>query len=160
MTASIHSRPPEGLSGPGLAESSCADRPAARAFASFSRAGVLLGLIGLAAFVPVFVRLLESWRLSPQAVSHHVAILGQRLGYPTANAGAVVVLALALFGGIVTAIALCAIGRELMAARRSPVGSLSCILHSMTACSSSTTSAPRRFAPACCGLASTSAAAR
>lgn len=79
---------------------------------------MLLGLLGLVAFVPVFARLLESWRVSAHAVAHHVSIFGQKLSYPAANAGALVVVALALLGGIVAAIALCAIGRELRAARR------------------------------------------
>jgi hypothetical protein len=51
-------------------------------------------------------------------VSHHVSILGQGLSYPAANAGAVIVLGLALLGGIVLGIALCAIVNELRAARR------------------------------------------
>jgi Peptidase family M48 len=83
-----------------------------------SRAGLLLGLVGLASFVPVLFRLLETWRVSPRAVSHHVAILGQRLSYPAANAGAVMILGLAVLGGIVTAIALFAVGTELRAAGR------------------------------------------
>jgi len=94
------------------------ERAAGRAFARASRAGLLLGLLGLAAFTPVLVRLVESWRLSPHAVSHHVAILGQTLSYPVANAGAVIVLALALLGGIATAIALFEIGQELRATQR------------------------------------------
>ncbi|HET7046692.1 MAG TPA: M56 family metallopeptidase [Solirubrobacteraceae bacterium] len=94
------------------------DRPAARAHALASAGGLMLGLLGLASFVPVFARLLESWRVSAHAVAHHVSILGQTLSYPAANAGALVVLALALLGGIVAAIALCAISSELTAARR------------------------------------------
>jgi Peptidase family M48 len=118
MTASVDSEPADGLSsgGPGVRERS--DRPAGRAFAFVSRTGLLLGVVGLASFVPVFVRLLESWRVSSQGVSHHVAVLGQRLGYPAANAGAVVVLGLAVLGGVVTGIALLAVGRELRSAHR------------------------------------------
>jgi beta-lactamase regulating signal transducer with metallopeptidase domain len=94
------------------------DRRAARALALASRTGLLLALVGLASFVPVFTRLLEAWRVSPHAASHHLSIVGQRLSYPTANAGAVIVLGLAVLGGIVTAIALSAIARELTGAIR------------------------------------------
>jgi Zn-dependent protease with chaperone function len=118
MTASIDSRPADGGSDAGQAASWYSERPARRALARASGAGLLLGLLGLASFTPVLVRLLESWRLSSHAVSHHVAILGQGLSYPAANAGAVIVLGLAALGGIVTATALFAIGRELRAARR------------------------------------------
>jgi Zn-dependent protease with chaperone function len=118
MTASIDTRAAGGGSNTERTSGSRAERAAGQALARASRAGFLLGLLGLASFTPVLVRLLESWRLSPHAVSHHVAILGQTLSYPVANAGAVIVLALALLGGIATAIALFSVGRELTAARR------------------------------------------
>ena len=118
MHASIGNRPPNGVSGNDLADSWGSDLPAGRAFARFSRAGLLLGLLGVASFVPVFVRLVEGWRVSPQVVSHHVAILGQTLSYPAANAGALFVLGLAVLGGIVAALALFAVGRELKGARQ------------------------------------------
>lgn len=92
-------------------------RPAARAATRTSRAALLLGALAMASFVPVFLRLLASWHVSPQT-SHHVSILGQRLSYPAANAGALIVLGLALLGTVVTATALSAIGRELIASRR------------------------------------------
>jgi beta-lactamase regulating signal transducer with metallopeptidase domain len=94
------------------------DRPAARAFRLFWRAGLGLGLLGLASFVPVFARVIETWRVSPHAASHHVSLFGQRLSYPAANAGAVVVLALSLLGGVVVAIALSAVVNEVKSARR------------------------------------------
>lgn len=118
MTTSTDRRATDDTSGAGLAGAGFAHRPATRALAVAWTAGLLLGLLGLAAFVPVFARLLESWRVSSRAVSHHVSILGQSLSYPAANAGAVIVLALAMLGGIVTVIALCAIAGELRAARR------------------------------------------
>jgi Zn-dependent protease with chaperone function len=118
MSASIESRATDGAAGTGMATIRSSDRPAARGHALAWAGGWLLGLLGLASFVPVFARLLESWRVSAHAVTHHVSILGQTLSYPAANAGALVVLALALLGGIVAAIALCAIGSELSAARR------------------------------------------
>jgi Zn-dependent protease with chaperone function len=118
MSASIDPRATDGVSRAGLATTPGSKRSAARALALAWTAALLLGLLGLAAFVPVFARLLESWRVSAHAAAHHVSILGQRLSYPAANAGAVTVLGLALLGGIVMAIALWAIGSELRAARR------------------------------------------
>jgi Zn-dependent protease with chaperone function len=118
MNASIHRRAADDAVGSGLAPAGLADRPAGRAHALAWTAGVLLGLVGLSSFVPVFARLVESWRVSAHAVSHHVSILGEGLSYPAANAGALIVLALAVLGGIVAGVALCAIARELTAARR------------------------------------------
>jgi len=79
MTTSIDSRAGGGRSDAGETASWRPEHAAGRALARASRAGLLLGLLGLASFTPVLVRLLESWRLSPHAVSHHVAILGQTL---------------------------------------------------------------------------------
>ena len=118
MSGSIDSRATDAAAGASPATTGRSDRPAARALAVAWTGGLLLGLLGLAAFVPVFARLFESWRVSAHAAAHHVSILGETLSYPAANAGAVIVLALALLGGIVTALALRAIGSELRAARR------------------------------------------
>jgi Zn-dependent protease with chaperone function len=118
MSASMESRASDGGSGTGPATIPRPDRPAARAHALAWAAGLLLGVLGFAAFVPVFTRLLESWRVSAHAVAHHISIFGQTLSYPAANAGAIVVLALAVLGAIVTAIALYAFGTELWAARQ------------------------------------------
>jgi hypothetical protein len=79
---------------------------------------LVLGVLGLGAFVLVFARLIESWRVSPRAASHHVSIVGYHLSYPVANTGAVIVLALSGLGAVVTAIALYAIGTELRSASR------------------------------------------
>jgi Zn-dependent protease with chaperone function len=118
MCASIATRASDGVADAGPAAVGRSDRPAARALAVAWTGGLLLGLLGLAAFATVFARLLESWRVSAHAVAHHVSILGHTLSYPAANAGAVIVLALALLGGIVAALALWTIGGELRAARR------------------------------------------
>jgi Zn-dependent protease with chaperone function len=118
MSTSIDRRATDGTAGAALAGATIADRPAARALAIAWGAGLLLGLLALASFGTVFARLLESWRVSARYVSHHISIFGQSLSYPAANAGAIIVLALALLGAIVTAIALCAIAGELAAARR------------------------------------------
>jgi beta-lactamase regulating signal transducer with metallopeptidase domain len=118
MSASTESRARDAVAGAELATTGHSDRPAARALALAWTAGLLLGLLGLMSFVPVLARLLESWRVSAHAVAHHVSILGQTLSYPAANAGAVIVLALGLLGGIVTVIALAAIVSEFRGARR------------------------------------------
>ena len=118
MRTPLDRRATDEAAGAGALTSRLADRPAERALAFAWGAGLLLGLLAAASFVPVFARLFESWRVSADALSHHVSILGQRLSYPAANRGAVIVLVLALLGGIVTAIAVCAIAGELRAARR------------------------------------------
>lgn len=117
MSTSTDGRATEGAGGAGLAANP-PGRPAARAHALAWAAGLLLGLLGLVSFVPVFARLAESWRVSAHAVAHHVSILGQTLSYPAANAGAVVVLTLAVLGAVVTTVALWAIGSEVRAGRR------------------------------------------
>src|SRR6476659_8568794 len=53
-----------------------------------ARAEALLGMLGLVSFGLVILRLVETWRVSPQKVSHKVALLGQTLSYPTANLSA------------------------------------------------------------------------
>jgi bla regulator protein blaR1 len=105
-------------SGNGPTAAARPDRRAARALAIAGAAGLLLALLAVAAFVAVFARLLESWQVSAHAASHRASILGQGLSYPTANTGAVILLALGLLGGIVTATALGALASELGAARR------------------------------------------
>jgi hypothetical protein len=66
----------------------------------------------------VLLRLLEAWRISPRANTHHVSVLGQPVSYPTANAAALGVLVLALIGAVVAVRALSAVAHELSAARR------------------------------------------
>jgi hypothetical protein len=83
-----------------------------------SRAGLALGGLGLATAVFVLARVLETWRVQPAAASHHIALLGLRLSYPTANFGAVVILAFAAAGLLVLATAALGAGRELLADRR------------------------------------------
>jgi Zn-dependent protease with chaperone function len=118
MSTSIDRRATDGAAGADPAGAGFADRRVGRALAIAQGAGLLLALLAVASFVSVFARLLESWRVSGRAVARHVSILGQSLSYPAANAGAIIVLALALLGGIVTAIALCAVASELATARR------------------------------------------
>lgn len=93
-------------------------RDAALAAARVSRASLLLGLLGLISALFVLLRLLESWRVAPNAASHRISILGQTLSYPTANAGAIVMIVLAAFGLTVMAMIIAGAVRELAAARR------------------------------------------
>jgi hypothetical protein len=93
-------------------------RPAAVESARVSRASLLVGAFGLLSALFVLARLLESWRVSEHAAAHRISILGQGLTYPTANAGAIVMLLLALLGLVVTGLAVYRAGRELLAARR------------------------------------------
>jgi len=86
-------------------------------------------LLGLASFGLVLLRLVETWRVSPQRVSHQVAILGQTLSYPAANTAAVIVLILAALGAVVTARAVLGAAKEVTARegciddwRQPPVG--------------------------------------
>jgi Zn-dependent protease with chaperone function len=117
MTASVDSPSPDRLRGGSESSAGRADRPADRAAARVSRVAAALGLLGLVAFALVFLRLAEDWRVAPRP-SHQVSIFGQSLSYPAANAGAVIIVVLAGLGAIVTIIALSAIAREVLAARR------------------------------------------
>ncbi len=90
-----------------------AGEPAATAAGRVSRAGLLLGAQGLASAVFVIVRLVETWRVTPDATSHQISVLGQRLSYPAANFAAVVVVFLALLGLAVTVMAVLGAAREL-----------------------------------------------
>ena len=93
-------------------------RPAAAAAARVARAEALVGLLGAAASLFVVMRLVETWRVTPHTASHLISVLGVTLSYPVANFAALVVLALALLGLAVTARAMIAAIRELVADRR------------------------------------------
>ncbi len=94
------------------------DRPAAIAATRVSRAGLVLGGLGLASAIFLVARLFESWRVTSRAASHQVSIFGQQLSYPTANADAIVIVVLAALGSVVTARALSGAVRELAASKR------------------------------------------
>jgi Peptidase family M48 len=79
---------------------------------------MLLGGLGMASAIFVITRLFESWRVTPSSSSHHVWVFGQRLSYPVANTGAVVVTILAGLGLITAGAAAWAVTRELVADRR------------------------------------------
>jgi Zn-dependent protease with chaperone function len=109
-------RQPEHSTEPGTASTAAPARAAAIAAKRVARAEVLLGVAGLASVGLAFLRLFETWRVSPHTVSHHVMILGYTLSYPVANMAAVVIVVLALLGMLVTARALLGLARELAAA--------------------------------------------
>jgi hypothetical protein len=92
------------------------NRPASRAAARVGGAGLALGLLGLVAAAFVLARVAESWRVGAHASSHHVTIFGQRLDYPAANAGAIVILALALPALLATLLAIAGVVREMRGA--------------------------------------------
>jgi hypothetical protein len=93
-------------------------RPAAAAAERISRAALALGALGLVAAAFLIVRLFESWRVTPAAGAHHVTVFGLRLSYPSANADAIVIVALAGLGAVVLCTAVLAAIGELRASRR------------------------------------------
>jgi beta-lactamase regulating signal transducer with metallopeptidase domain len=100
--------------------SSSASRSEHRAAAAAARvwtAGLLLGAFGLALSIFVVGRLFVTWHVTPHAASHHISLLGQRLGYPAANLDALVVLALAVAGLAVGAMTVLGAVRELRATK-------------------------------------------
>lgn len=92
-------------------------RPAAAAAGRVWVAGLLLAAFGLALSVFVVGRLFLTWRVTPDAASHHIALLGHRLSYPVANLDAWLVLALAAAGLVVGARVVLGAVREAAAAR-------------------------------------------
>jgi hypothetical protein len=80
-------------------------------------ASVALGALGFASAVFVIARLFESWRVGSAPASHVVSVFGQRLSYPAANAGAIVVTVLAGFGLLMAAASAWCLARELLADR-------------------------------------------
>ena len=78
---------------------------------------MLLGFLGLASAVFVVTRLFESWRITSEPASHVISIFGARLTYPVANAGAIVVTALAGLGLLMAGAAASRLVRELLADR-------------------------------------------
>lgn len=93
-------------------------RPASSAAARSFGVGFTLGLLGLTWVAFVLARLIETWRVSPASGTHELLVFGQRLSYPTANAGAIVVLGLAVLGLLVLVAGAHSLARELIAERR------------------------------------------
>ena len=117
-SVTIQSQPLDNSAGDRSASAVPPRRSAAIAAGRAAGAEALLGVLGLASVGLVLLRLVEAWRVSPQRVSHQVAILGQTLSYPAANTAAVIILVLAVLGAIVTARAVLGVAREATGARR------------------------------------------
>jgi hypothetical protein len=79
---------------------------------------VLLGIFGFASAVFVITRLFESWQVTSGSASHVISVFGQRLSYPAANTGAIVVTVLAGLGLLMAGAAASRVARELRADRR------------------------------------------
>lgn len=92
--------------------------PAAAAEGRVFGAGVILGLLALASAGIAITRLFASWRVASVPSSHTVSVFGQRLSYPAANAGAVVVMLLAGLGLTMAAAVALTLVREVIADRR------------------------------------------
>src|SRR2546423_4073425 len=90
--------------------------PAATAAGRALGAVALLGVLGLVWAVAVITRLFESWRLT-SGTGHVISLFGQRLSYPAANTGAIVVTALAGLGLLMASAAGWRAARELIADR-------------------------------------------
>jgi len=77
-----------------------------------------LGLLAALSAGVALVRVVESWRLGSGSASRTISIAGQRLSYPAANAGAVVVVVLAALGLAMSAATMVRLARELLRDRR------------------------------------------
>jgi hypothetical protein len=93
-------------------------RPAGLAAARISRAALLLGGLGLGVALLAVVRVLGTWRVGTEPRPHRIAIFGLNLTYPAANAGAIVILVLAILGSAVIAIATAAAVHEIVGSTR------------------------------------------
>lgn len=93
------------------------DQPAAATAATrVFGAAFGLGVLGFGAAALVLARLVESWHVTANASSHHVTLLGERLGYPAANLDALIVLVLAVPSLIAIVLVLTRAAREVLAA--------------------------------------------
>jgi Zn-dependent protease with chaperone function len=97
-----------------VADSRIAARSSSRAFG----AGLALGLLGVACALVVVASTLTSWHLASAGGTHQVTLLGQRLAYPAANAGAIIVLVMALPALIALVLLVSSAAREALVAAR------------------------------------------
>jgi Zn-dependent protease with chaperone function len=92
-------------------------RPAASAARRVFGVSLLLGVLGFASGAFVVTRLFMSWRVTAGPTAHEISLFGQRLSYPAANAGAIIVTVLAGLGLATAALAVWGVVRELVADR-------------------------------------------
>ena len=110
--------PAEDVIEPSTAEASAApEAPATIAAGRVFGVSMLLGVLGLASALFVITRLFESWRVTAGPAPHLISVFGQQLSYPAANAGAIVVTALAGLGLLMVGAAAWGLARELLADR-------------------------------------------
>jgi Zn-dependent protease with chaperone function len=100
-----------------FAASRAPQQPAGIAAGRAFGVSVVLGIVALGSAAFVITRLFESWQIKPMS-SHAVSIFGQRLSYPAANAGAIIVTTLAALGLLIVTAAAGGLARELLADRR------------------------------------------
>ncbi len=103
-------RPAVGAGGPAT--------PAAAAARRVFGASLVLGLLALAAAAVAVTRLFASWTVTSRPASHVISVLGQRLSYPAANVGAIIVVLLAGIGVAMVGAVVRTLARELIADRR------------------------------------------
>jgi Zn-dependent protease with chaperone function len=92
--------------------------PAAVAAGRMFGATLALGLLAALSAGVALMRVVESWHLGSASSSRTISIAGQRLSYPAANVGAVVVVVLAALGLAMSAATMLRLGRELLRDRR------------------------------------------
>jgi Zn-dependent protease with chaperone function len=93
--------------------------PAAVAASRMFGTMLALGLLAAVFAGIALARVVESWHLGSASSSRTISIAGQRLSYPAANAGAVIVVVLAALGLAMSAATMMGLGRELLRDRRS-----------------------------------------
>ena len=118
MSSALETRAPALATTGASGESPDRGGTVARASAQLDRAGGLLGALGLGSSLFVVFRLVQTWRVTPDATSQRISILGQQLTYPTVNVAAVAVVALALLGLAATVTMTAGACRELAASWR------------------------------------------
>jgi Zn-dependent protease with chaperone function len=108
-----------GASEPGTRSARLGPRsPAAVAAGRIGGATLALALLAVLSACVAVLRVIESWHVGSASATRTISIVGQRLSYPAANAGAIVVLALAALGLAMSVAALSRFGRELVRDRR------------------------------------------
>jgi Zn-dependent protease with chaperone function len=78
---------------------------------------VLLGMLGFGSGAFVIMRLFASWHIAARPAAHEIALFGQKLSYPAANAPAIIVTVLAGIGLLMAVVAVWGTARELRADR-------------------------------------------
>jgi hypothetical protein len=91
--------------------------PAASAARRVFGMSVLLGMLGFASGAFVITRLFASWHITSRPAAHEIALFGQKLSYPAANAPAIIVTVLAGVGLLMAVVAFWGVVRELRADR-------------------------------------------